>query len=95
VDLLASARSTGEAPRIRHRPDARDRAEPSRQLGNTVTATSEPLWGPQDVSDYLGVPVPTLYQWRRKGYGPAARRVGKHLRWDPDAVRAWVDRQTG
>ena len=38
---------------------------------------------------YLGVPVQTLYQWRRKRTGPAGRRVGRHLRYDPAAVRAW------
>jgi predicted DNA-binding transcriptional regulator AlpA len=48
------------------------------------------MWTPQDVSAYLRVPVATLYQWRRSGYGPRAQRVGKHLRWRPDAVRAWV-----
>lgn len=37
------------------------------------------------------VPVQTLYQWRRKGFGPQARRVGKHLRWDPTAIRTWFD----
>jgi predicted DNA-binding transcriptional regulator AlpA len=52
-------------------------------------ATAEPLWGPEDVSAFLGVPVQTLYQWRRRSYGPPGHRLGKHLRWDPDAVRAW------
>jgi predicted DNA-binding transcriptional regulator AlpA len=47
------------------------------------------LWGPRDVSEYLGVPVETLYQWRTRKYGPVARRVGKHLRYDPDEVAAW------
>jgi predicted DNA-binding transcriptional regulator AlpA len=54
-----------------------------------TTTTTEPLWGPEDVSTYLGVPVQTLYQWRRKDYGPRARPVGKHLRWDPEVVRKW------
>ena len=54
-----------------------------------MTTTDERTWTPEDVSAYLGVPVQTLYQWRRKGFGPQARRVGKHLRWDPSAVRAW------
>lgn len=35
--------------------------------------------------------VATLYQWRRRGVGPPARRVGRHLRYDPDAVRAWFN----
>ena len=42
------------------------------------------LWGVHDVADYLGVPVTTLYQWRHRDYGPRCRRVGRHLRYDPD-----------
>ena len=49
------------------------------------------LWTVQDVADYLGVPVTTLYQWRTHGYGPTARRVGKYLRYKPDDVIAWFD----
>ncbi len=49
------------------------------------------LWTVQDVSDYLGVPVKTLYRWRTTGQGPTARRVGKHLRYRPDDVEAWFD----
>jgi len=49
------------------------------------------LWTVQDVADYLGVPITTLYQWRTQGYGPAARKVGKHLRYKPEDVMAWFD----
>lgn len=52
-----------------------------------------PLWTVDDVSAYLKVPVQTIYQWRTKGYGPPGRRVGKHLRFRADAVRAWFDSQ--
>ncbi|HEY0640938.1 MAG TPA: helix-turn-helix domain-containing protein [Pseudonocardiaceae bacterium] len=45
------------------------------------------------MSAYLKVPVQTIYQWRTKGYGPPGRRVGKHLRFRADAVRAWFDSQ--
>lgn len=45
---------------------------------------------PIDVADLLGVPVETVYQWRRKRTGPRGFRVGKHLRYDPEDVRAWV-----
>jgi hypothetical protein len=31
---------------------------------------STKLWTINDVSDHLGIPVNTLYQWRTKGYGP-------------------------
>lgn len=48
------------------------------------------LWTAQDVANFLGVPVSTLHQWRYHGTGPAAFRVGKHLRYDPDVVRRWL-----
>ncbi|MGW9612819.1 helix-turn-helix transcriptional regulator [Streptomyces diastaticus] len=45
---------------------------------------------PVDLTDLLGVPVETIYQWRRKDTGPRGFRVGRHLRYDPEDVRAWV-----
>ncbi len=50
-----------------------------------------PLWTVRDVSEFLRVPVQTLYSWRVQGYGPPARRVGKHLRYRPDDVVRWVE----
>ncbi|WP_199433864.1 helix-turn-helix transcriptional regulator [Qaidamihabitans albus] len=48
------------------------------------------LWSVEEVSDYLGIPVKTLYQWKWRGEGPPVRKIGRHLRYDPDAVRRWV-----
>ena len=53
------------------------------------TVGTEPCWDIADVARYLRVPVQTLYQWRKRKYGPPAARVGKHLRYNPDDVRAW------
>ncbi|MDQ1292653.1 MAG: hypothetical protein QG608_533 [Actinomycetota bacterium] len=49
------------------------------------------LWTAQDVANYLGIPLKTLYQWRSTGYGPPARRIGKYLRYKPDEVTTWFD----
>lgn len=49
------------------------------------------LWTVQDVADYLGIPVGTLYDWRCKGYGPRAKKVGRYLRYEADVVRQWFD----
>lgn len=57
--------------------------------GEEMAEEFEPLWTVADVSAFLDVPVHTLYGWRSKGYGPPARRVGKHLRYLPREVRAW------
>jgi predicted DNA-binding transcriptional regulator AlpA len=51
------------------------------------------LWTVQDVSTYLGIPVMTLYHWRRTEYGPRGTRVGRYLRYRPEDVRAWFEQQ--
>ena len=54
----------------------------------------EPLWTVAEVAGYLQVPVKTIYNWRSEGVdSPPAHRVGKHLRFEPDEVRAWVQRR--
>jgi excisionase family DNA binding protein len=52
--------------------------------------TADRLWTAHDVAAYLGVPLTTLYQWRYLGTGPAAYRVGRHLRYEPSTVQAWL-----
>ncbi len=54
----------------------------------------EALWDIDQVAAYLGVPAQTLYAWRKRHYGPPAGRVGRHLRYDPTAVREWFAAQT-
>ena len=48
----------------------------------------------QDVADYLGIPHKTLYNWRTRGIGPRARRVGRYLRYEEQDVRAWFTAQS-
>jgi hypothetical protein len=55
----------------------------------------ERLWTVDDVAAFLQVPVATLYQWRHHRSGPPAYKVGRHLRYDPIAVRAWLIKQAG
>jgi predicted DNA-binding transcriptional regulator AlpA len=45
---------------------------------------------PDDIATLFGVPLETVYHWRRKRTGPPGFRVGKHIRYDPEAVRAWT-----
>ncbi|MFF4821195.1 helix-turn-helix domain-containing protein [Kitasatospora sp. NPDC001309] len=49
---------------------------------------------PEDIAAVFGVPLETVYQWRRKRTGPPGFRVGRHLRYHPDAVAQWVTDQT-
>ncbi|RBM20132.1 excisionase [Prauserella sp. PE36] len=48
------------------------------------------LWTVEEVAAYLGVPVKTLYQWKWRGEGPPVRKIGRHLRYVPAAVRRWA-----
>ncbi|NRQ39671.1 helix-turn-helix domain-containing protein [Nonomuraea sp. NN258] len=50
-------------------------------------------WSAEDVSTFLGVPVATLYQWRHRGIGPKAARVGRHLRYLEEDVLGWFRQQ--
>ncbi|MFJ6505730.1 helix-turn-helix transcriptional regulator [Streptomyces sp. NPDC091879] len=51
---------------------------------------------PEDLVVMLQLPsVETVYQWRRKNTGPRGFRVGRHLRFDPEDVRAWVESLMG
>ena len=52
---------------------------------------TERLWTVDDVATYLGVPAQTLYQWRYLQSGPPAYRVGRYLRYDPTALRSWLE----
>lgn len=58
-----------------------------------TTPIVDRLWTVEDVSAFLGVPVETLYRWRKLRYGPPAARIGRHLRYDPADVRSWVREQ--
>jgi predicted DNA-binding transcriptional regulator AlpA len=51
------------------------------------------LWSVEDLSAYLGIPVPTLYRWRRCRCGPPCHRIGRHLRYLPEEVGAWLREQ--
>jgi excisionase family DNA binding protein len=56
----------------------------------TAATALETLWTIERTAEYLGIPVGTLYQWRHRRKGPRAAKVGRHLRYDPADVRAWV-----
>jgi hypothetical protein len=52
------------------------------------------LWTAVETAAYLRLPsVETLYTWRKRKYGPRASRIGRHLLYDADEVRAWFKQQ--
>ncbi|WEV77730.1 helix-turn-helix domain-containing protein [Janibacter cremeus] len=46
------------------------------------------------MATFLGIPVGTLYDWRCRGEGPPAFKVGRRLRYRETDVFAWLEEQT-
>jgi excisionase family DNA binding protein len=44
----------------------------------------------EDLAEYLGVPVATLYAWRYHRQGPPGFRVGRHIRYRWADIEAWI-----
>ncbi|MBV6728587.1 helix-turn-helix transcriptional regulator [Nocardioides daeguensis] len=60
---------------------------------STTKLGLEPLIGVEELAEYLGVPVQTIYDWRLSGRAPRAFKLGKHLRFAVSDVQAWLDDQ--
>lgn len=60
----------------------------------SATAPYDPLLTIEQVSDWLGVPKGTLYQWRSRNQGPRAIKVGGGLRYRRADVDAYLDLHT-
>jgi len=44
----------------------------------------------EDLAEYLGVPVATLYAWRYRRHGPPGFRVGRYLRYRRADIDEWI-----
>jgi excisionase family DNA binding protein len=49
----------------------------------------------QELAELLQVPPKTVYSWRYKGVGPHGVIVGRHLRYRPQDVDAWIEARMG
>jgi len=74
-------------------PDPDLRFDTARQSYDFTQPDYDELWTVQDASRYLRIPPGTLCQWRHRRKGQPAAKVGRHLRYDPADVRAWLKRQ--
>lgn len=69
-------------------------------MASSSSSSSEPvsrlerLLSIQELSEYLGVPVKTLYSWRAQQVGPRAVTVGRALRYPESAIVAWLEAQS-
>jgi excisionase family DNA binding protein len=59
----------------------------------TQVSRLDPLLSIEDLADYLGVPVTTIYDWRVNGKGPCGVRVGRHVKFTVSDVLAWIAAQ--
>ena len=67
---------------------------PAHLIGMSTDITTErglePLMNIEELAEYLGVPVTTIYDWRVAGKGPCAIRVGRSLKFAVSDVRDWI-----
>lgn len=45
----------------------------------------------KELSEYLGLSIPTLQRWRVTGQGVPFRKLGGAVRYDIQDVNAWTD----
>ncbi|AVH97770.1 DNA-binding protein [Streptomyces sp. WAC00288] len=74
---------------------------PSRRSPVATAKTPQPITNlpvrylkPEDIAALFEVPLETVYHWRKQRTGPPGFRVGRHVRYDPVAVQAWVTEQS-
>lgn len=48
---------------------------------------------PSDLAAMLNVPVRTVWGWNAAGTSPRFIRVGRHVRYSRESVRAWIARK--
>lgn len=58
-------------------------------------ADRRPLATVEQVAEYCGVPIATVYQWSYRKTGPRTLKVGRYLRYRWSDVDTWLDQQAG
>lgn len=82
------------AERARNSRDTRADGQPVATTLSMITAGYDPLLTIEEVSEWLGIPRGTLYQWRTRKQGPRAIKVGGALRYRRTEVEAYLDQHT-
>ena len=49
---------------------------------------------PTEICRELQIPLPTFYQWRSRGIGPHAHKIGRHVRVSRTDLDAWISLQS-
>jgi predicted DNA-binding transcriptional regulator AlpA len=51
----------------------------------------ERLLTPEELANYLDIPIATLYVWRHRRLGPPSFKAGRHLRYRLGDVEHWIN----
>jgi excisionase family DNA binding protein len=58
----------------------------------TANFTAEEFLTPQQLADYLGLSIKTIYDWNSSGFAPPRRRIGNRVRYAVSDVERWMER---
>ena len=53
------------------------------------------LWNDTELSEFLRISRRTLQAWRQEGKGPKWLKLGRHVRYRPSDVSAWLEEREG
>ena len=59
----------------------------------TAQISDPRLLRPDELASLLGIPLATIYRWRRRGDGPCGIRLGRQVRYRREDVERWLDEQ--
>lgn len=48
----------------------------------------------RELAQHLGISMPTVQRWRKEGKGPPYIKIGQIIRYEKQAVEAWLDKQS-
>ena len=82
------------AARARAPRDTRANGPTETPALSMVPTGYDPLLSIEEVSEWLGIPRGTLYQWRTRQQGPRAIKVGGALRYRRAEVESYLDQHT-
>lgn len=60
------------------------------QNNSRIDSPTTQWLSPTEICRELQIPLQTFYQWRSRGVGPHAYRIGKHLRVSQADFEAWL-----
>jgi excisionase family DNA binding protein len=62
-------------------------------MNNSAALELDRLLTIDELSQYLGTPKKTLYDWRTRHVGPQGFKVGREIRYRQATVAAWLEQR--